>query len=251
MKKFLLFFILILSIRTGYTAGIDSLYFKANVAYTNQYYANAIDLYRQIIDLGYESADVYYNLGNACFKNNDFPSAILYFEKARKLEPNNDDILFNLQIANTKIIDKIEPVPELFLKVWWRSFFNIFTADIWAKFSVTGFILFFVLLAFYLLSKILVIRKIAFYSGLGLLLMTMITFGIAWSKYSTAKNLNEAIVFSPTITVKSSPSPNSVDLFVIHEGSKVKILDHVGEWYEIRIASGSIGWLPTEALKKI
>jgi len=117
--------------------------------------------------------------------------------------------------------------------------------------SVTGFILFFVLLAFYLLSKYIVIRKSAFYTGLIVLFLTLFTFIIAFQKYNIIKHQIEAIVFVPTITVKSSPNQNSVDLFVIHEGAKVKILQTVGNWNEIKIANGSVGWLPAESLKEI
>ncbi|MCD4731355.1 MAG: tetratricopeptide repeat protein [Bacteroidales bacterium] len=237
--------------QSAFSANIDTIFSKANQEYSNELYTNAIEDYNLIIQNGYESAELYFNLGNAYFKTNDIPSAILYYEKAKKLNPNDEDISFNLNVANTRIVDKIEPVPELFLKQWWRSIYNIFNANTWAIASVAGFILFFVLLAFYLLSKYIVIRKSAFYSGLIVLLITLFTFTVSLQKYNLLKHQKEAIVFIPTITVKSSPNQNSVDLFVIHEGSKVRILEKVGNWYEIKIASGSVGWLPAEALKDI
>ena len=229
----------------------DSLFHKANAAYDNEFYLEAIDSYMQVLDLGYESASLYYNIGNACFKLEDYPSAILYYEKAKRISPNNEDILNNLSVANTKIVDKIEPVPELFFKKWWRAFYNMFSTDTWAGISVGGFMLFFILLAFYLLSRFIRIRKIAFYTGMVIFALTFFTFLVSLQKYKTFHNEKEAIIFIPTITVKSSPNPNSVDLFVIHEGSKVEIKDQVGEWYEIRIANGSVGWLPASSLRKI
>lgn len=252
MRLFVFHIILIL-IFTGtvYSSGIDSLYFKANAAYNNAYYEDAIKNYIKVIDSGFESADLYYNLGNAYFKSEDIPSAILYYEKALKLQPNDEDIQFNLQVANTKIVDKIEPVPVLFYKKWWRSIYNMFTANSWAKISVGGLILFVILLAFYLLSRLIRIRKMAFFTGLAILLLTLFAFAISLQKYQHLSNNREAIIFTPTITVKSSPNPNSVDLFVIHEGSKVELRDKVGSWYEIRIANGSVGWLPETALKII
>ncbi len=240
-----------LFLQTAFSANIDTIYTRANQEYANEMYTNAIDDYQLIIQTGVESAELYFNLGNAYFKSNDIPSAILYYEKAKKLKPNDEDINFNLNVANTQIVDKIEPVPELFLKQWWRSIYNIFNADTWAMISVIGFILFFVLLAFYLLSKYIVIRKSAFYAGLIVLFLTLFNFTIAFQKYNILKHQKEAIVFVPTITVKSSPNQNSVDLFVIHEGAKVKILEKVGNWNEIKIANGSVGWLPAEALKDI
>jgi len=224
---------------------------KANEAYAQEMYAEAIEHYEQIIAVKYESAELYFNLGNAYFKQGEIPSAILNYEKAKKLKPNDDDIDFNLNVANTKIVDKIEPVPELFLWQWWRAFYNIFSADAWAKISVMFMILFFILFGLYLFSKLMTIRKIAFYSGIIVLFFTLFTFIVAYQKYHVLTAQQEAIVFTPTITIKSSPNPNSVDLFVLHEGSKVRIIEQVGEWSEIKIANGSVGWLPTESLKKI
>jgi hypothetical protein len=123
--------------------------------------------------------------------------------------------------------------------------------DSWAMVSAGGFILFFILFAFYLLSRVTRIRKTAFYSGIILLFFVVFAFFIAFQKYRSFHQDSEAIVFNPTVTVKSSPNANSVDLFVIHEGSKVSIKDRVGEWYEIRIANGSVGWLPAASIKKI
>jgi len=242
MKRLFIVVILTLAINSVFSTDIDTLFNSANEAYNNEMYTNAIENYLQIVDAGYESYALYFNLGNACFKLGDIPSAILYYEKAKKLNPN---------VANTNIVDKIEPVPELFFWQWWRSIYNLFDANTWAKISVGGFILFFVLLAFYLLSKLLFIRKTAFYTGLTILFFTIFTFIIASQKYDVSKNQNEAIVFTPTITVKSSPNQNSVDLFVIHEGSKVSIIETVGNWCEIKIANGSVGWLPVDALKNI
>jgi tetratricopeptide (TPR) repeat protein len=251
MKKLVFIGIILLIARISMAEGIDTLFFKANAAYSNEMYSNAISLYQQIIEEGFGSSELYYNMGNAYFKSGDYPSAILYYEKAKKLDPNNEDIIFNLHVANTKIVDKIDPVPELFFRKWWRSVYNLFSADMWAKVSIGGFIFFFILFAFYLLSRLMKVRKLAFYMGLVVLALTIFTFIIAYQKYNLVSKHKEAIVFTPTITVKSSPNPNSVDLFVIHEGSKVQILEKVGDWYEIKIANGSVGWLPSQALKQI
>ena len=251
MKKIILasvFLILALGIQAN---AVDSLFVKANEAYTKEFYQEAVDQYQQIIAQGFESADLYFNLGNSYFKLEDYPSAILYFEKAKKLDPSDEDIEFNLQLANLKIVDKIQPVPELFFKIWWKDFYNLFRGDTWAIIGVSGFILFFILLAFYLLSKLTRIRKLAFFAGIFMLFVTLFTLGLAYQKHQYIISQKQAIVFTPTITVKSSPNPNSVDLFVIHEGSKVDIRDEVSGWYEIKIANGSVGWLPADALKKI
>jgi tetratricopeptide (TPR) repeat protein len=252
MKKIV--FILLIAItglKTTQAIDHDSLFQKANEAYANGFYLEAIDQYLKIVDMGFESADLYFNTGNACFKLEDYPSAILYYEKAKKLAPNDEDINFNLAIANTRIVDKIEPVPEIFFRQWWRAFTNLLGTDTWAMLGVGTFILFFILLAFYLLSRVTRIRKASFYTGLVVLFISLFAFFVSLQKYRSFQLDREAIVFTPTITVKSSPNPNSVDLFVIHEGSKVRIMDQVGEWCEIRIANGSVGWLPVSSIRKI
>lgn len=229
----------------------DSLYLKANELYSQELYNDACALYMRIIEEGYESAALYYNLGNTCFKLNDYPNAILYYERAKRLAPNDEDILYNLKVANSRIVDKIEPVPELFFKKWWRDIYTAFRSSTWA---VAGILLLFVLfsgISVYLLANSITIRKTAFYAALIAFLLTIFIFFLASTRYRYETSSPEAIVFTPTITVKSSPRENSVDLFVIHEGTKVTITEEFPGWYEIRIASGSVGWLPVDAVKKI
>jgi len=224
---------------------------KANNEYKKENYNNAISLYSQVIKNGYECYGLYYNTGNSYFKIDDIPSAILYYEKAKKLNPNNDDINFNIKIANTKLIDKIEPIPELFLKQWWKKLLNLFPADIWAKITIIIFSLFFVLFTIYLLSKIITLKKISFWLAVVCFVLTIITYLFANKQYNLTNNEKTAIIFTPTLTVKSSPNNNSKDLFIIHEGMKVNIIDKVGSWYEIKIANGSIGWIEKSNAKII
>jgi tetratricopeptide (TPR) repeat protein len=251
MKKVILIFLGVLFISSVFAFDASATFAKANEAYAQEMYAEAIELYQQIIAVGYESGELYFNLGNAYFKQSEIPSAILFYEKAKKLKPNDEDIDFNLNVANTKIVDKIEPVPEFFLRNWWRSVYNVFSADSWTKICIVCLIVFFILFGFYLFSKLMQVRKSAFYAGIIVLFFTLFSFTVAYQKYKLLTSQQEAIIFTPTITVKSSPNPNSVDLFVLHEGSKVKIIERLGEWSEIKIANGSVGWLPKEALNNI
>ncbi len=251
MKHIILSILFLLSGIGLQAASNDSLMAAGNNYYDEGLYNDAITSYLEIFDHGYESASLYYNLGNAYFKLDDMPSAILYYEKAKKLDPNNEDILFNLNVANSKIPDKIEAVPELFYKRWWNSFYNMFSVNTWAQIAVGIFIVTLVCITLFFLSPYRMTRKLAFWFGIVFLTLTIFTFGLASQKYYYSKKHNEAIVFTPTITIKSSPNRNSVDLFVIHEGTKILIIDKLENWYEIRIANGSIGWLPAEAVKTI
>ncbi len=223
----------------------------ANQHYNEAIFDSALAVYQGIYEAGFTSAELLYNIGNTYYKLRQIPSSILFYERALKLAPNDPDILHNLSIANSRIIDKIEPVPQLFFKNWWDTFYKMFSADWWAIISLIFLSIFLSLLFTFIISENRSIRKISFFAGILMLLITIGTFGMASQKYYYTKSINEAIVFTPTITVKSSPSASSVDLFVLHEGTKVSLLDEVDGWKEIKIANGSVGWMPSESLKGI
>jgi tetratricopeptide (TPR) repeat protein len=228
-----------------------SLIEKANQAYNNGSFTEAIDLYQAVVDSGFVSAALFYNLGNAYFKSRDIPSAILYYEKALKLDPKDEQARFNLNIANSQITDKIESVPEMFYMRWWKSFTGLFTPGTWARLSIAFFIALLILLTFFIVMRNITARRAVFWAGSIVILMLVISFYVAYQKNYHLSHDNYAIIFTPTVTIKSSPANNSVDLFVIHEGTKVEILDKVEGWYEIKIVNGSIGWLPEDVLRKI
>lgn len=224
---------------------------EANKSYSEDNFDRAIELYQKVIESGVESADVYFNLGNAYFKMNDMPSAILYYEKAKKLNPNDEDILENLKIANSRIVDKIETVPDIFYKRWWKNLLYAFTVDQWAIISLVSFALIFIMLLFFLLTNMYWIKKTSFWLGILFVIISGATWMLANQKFKTFTEDHQAIVFTPTLTVKSSPSETGIDLFVIHEGTKVHITDHIGEWYEVKIANGSVGWIREHDIRKI
>ncbi len=229
----------------------DSLMVRANRAYDHQQYDSAINMYQSVLKQGLVSPKLYFNLGDAYYRQKDMPSAILYFEKAKKLDPNNADIQYNLNLANTMIPDKIVKVPSMFLKRWWNYLYNLFDANTWAVLSLVSFAFFVLLVGIFVLSQGRSARKISFFIGILMLLASVAAFGLASQKAYYLQHHNEAIIFTPVITAKSSPTPNSVDLFVIHQGTKVHLLDEVDGWKKIRLQNGSIGWLPKNSMKEI
>ena len=190
-------------------------------------------------------------MGNAYYKNNDIANAILYYEKARKILPNDENIEYNLSIANSMIVDKIEKVPELFYEKWWSFFYNILDANTGAILLLIIFTLFIVSLGFFIISKKRKSRKVSFYFTLIFFMLTMLSGVLTYQKYNFALEHKEAIVYEPSVTVKSSPTQNAVDLFVIHEGTKVQIIDRIDQWTEIKIRNGSVGWLPDKTIREI
>lgn len=251
MKQYTILIVLLLAALAGHSSGQMDMVVKANKAYSAGSYSTAADLYKKVVAAGYEAPELYYNLGNTCFKMNDYAHAILWYERARRLDPGNEDVEFNLNVANTKISDKIEPLPVMFYKRWFNGFLQMFPVDTWAAIGIAMLIAGLLCGVLYLASQILVLRKIGFWCGFGLLFLAIVSLTMAWSSDSFTKSTSEAIVFAPTITVKSSPDDKSTDLFVVHEGTKVRLVDNINGWYEIRIANGSVGWLPVTALEKI
>jgi len=253
ITKYITIFCVVLIGRFSFAADMhpDSLIARGNQAYNQGLYDSAIQLYSGVLEQELESYELYYNSGNAYFKMNQLPSAILYYEKAKKIAPNDEDVNFNLSIANSMIVDKIEQVPEMFYKKWWNYFYNAFNEDTWTMLSLASWIILLFFVALFFITKLRSTKKLAFYLGLFFLLITIGTFGLSSQKYYYTKENKEAIIFTPTITAKSSPTQSSVDLFVIHEGTKVQIIDEVQGWVKIKIRNGSIGWLPGDSVKRI
>ena len=224
---------------------------KANEYYTREDYKKAIDGYNQILMTNMESPEVYFNLGNAYYKTGQYTLAILNYERAKLLAPDDADVAFNLQVANQHVVDSIQELPGIFVVRWWNSLINSRTTDTWAIYSIVGFILFLVMMGFYFFSNTSEIRRITFWSGSLLIVLTIFTWSFAAKQKNRLVNHNFAIVMQPTVTVKSSPSEKGTNLFVIHEGLKVKITDKLGDWVEIMLSDGNKGWLPTELIERI
>jgi len=229
----------------------DSLLTEANQQYTDGKYEQAIDLYQRILKGNMESAEVYYNLGNAFYKTGKFTSAIISYERARLLAPNDDDIQFNLEIANQHVVDAIKPLPKLFFIRWWQSLTNKFPADGWAKISVVSFILALILAGFFFFSASSGLKRTSFWAGILILSVAVFSYNFAARQEKRMTEHRFAIITQPSVTVKSSPSEGGTNLFLIHEGLKVEILENLGTWNNIRLADGNQGWLPDSSMEKI
>lgn len=224
---------------------------KANDLYTQEKFTEAIDAYNELLMTNLESPEVYFNLGNAYFKTNQFPKAILNYERAKLLSPDDEDINFNLQVANQRVVDAIQELPGIFLVRWWNSLVNSLTTDTWALISILAFVLFLTLAGLYFFARSGDIRRIAFWSASVLFAFSMMSWSFAAQQKSRLVDHEYAIVMQPTVTVKSSPSEKGTNLFVVHEGLKVKVTDKLGDWLEVKLADGNKGWLLMESVERI
>ncbi len=224
---------------------------EGDSAYMRNDYASAIQIYENLLKRG-EAAEIYYNLGNSYYKSDDIAKAILNYERALLLQPGNADIRANLEIARSKTIDKVASVPDIFFIAWTKSLINCLSVDAWAKLGIVFFVLLLVSLSLFFFSKQIVWKKSGFIAGIIFLAFAVLSNVFASEQKSELMNRNEAIIMSPSVTVRSTPSESGTGLFVLHEGHKIEIKDNsMREWKEIRLDDGKVGWVPTSAIEVI
>lgn len=228
---------------------------EAEAAYRQNSFAESIKLYESEIgknkQIKKESPELYYNLGNAYFRDNQIAKAILNYERALLLDPGDSDIRHNLRFAKTRIEDKIDSADSFFVNQWIRSIQNLYTANRWAMIGIVLFLILIIAVGSYVISTQITVRKISFYSGIVLLALVIIANAFAFKQKNKIVNRSTGIVMSASVSIHTSPDAHSQELFRLHEGSKVRIKREEGNWFEIVIANGSVGWLQKKNIEKI
>ena len=224
---------------------------EADSAYVNENYQTAVQMYEALLQEG-ASPELYYNLGNAYYRLDDITHAILSYERALLLSPGDADIRFNLQMAQSKTIDKIVPESEMFFVTWYHSLVNLSGVDGWAYLALTSLSLAIILALVYLFASAVWLRKIGFFGGM-LSLVAFLLFNVfAWQQRQMMLNHRGAIIIQSVVPVKSTPTQGGTDLFILHEGTKVNIKDDsMDGWKEIRMADGKEGWVQTSQIELI
>jgi tetratricopeptide (TPR) repeat protein len=253
MKRFLIYTILLFaSISTTIAQPSSSERWElGNKAYMDGAYDKAIEEYCAILEGGEYSMELYYNLANAYFKMENIGKAILYYNKALRIAPSQEDVLHNLAIAEARTKDKITAVPEFFLHRWMRVVRNSVSCNTWGALSIALFALILAFALLFLLASRLAVRKAGFYGALCALLLFVTTTAFAVSSRNEILSQEEAVVLSSAISVKSSPDRSATDLFVLHEGTKVRIVAEFDEWIEVVIADGKKGWTERKNIETI
>ena len=215
---------------------------NAESAYAAEQYDKAIEIYESVLLNFGKSYVLHYNLGNAYYKSGKIAQAILNYERALLIKPGDNDIRFNLEMAKLQT-DRIEPLQEFFIKTWIRAVQNLIGVGSWATVGLVCFVLFICCLVLYFFSKWMSLKKTGFYFGVVLLIITIFANLFAWNQKQELENRHGAIVFSPTVTAKGSPDNSGTDLFLLHEGTKVFIRNSLGDWNEIVLEDGNVGWI--------
>ncbi len=249
MKK--LIYILTLLLSFGAISQNDILFKEANALYNEGKHYEAIDKYETILKSGVHSAELYFNLGNANYKLNNVAPSVYYYEKALQLAPKDKEIQNNLVFANNMTIDAIEEVPEVGVSKFFNKVINVFGFDGWAKLTIVLMLLFVGLFIMYYFAFATQRKRLSFIGSIAALFLMLLSLTFAFQKYNMAKKDQPAIVFSQEAKVKSEPNNRSAEAFILHEGTKVQILDTINNWKRIKLVDGKTGWIPSDDIKAL
>ncbi len=250
MKKYfsyiLLFFVLSSSILFG--DDISNVMQKANELYKNNQYQLAIDEYNKLVKQGYEGTSLYYNLGNAHYRLGKVGFAILYYEKALKFSPSDEDVKHNLALAKLNLVDKVDELPPFFIFNIWEGLLASFSVSGWTIIIYIIFILLLLAVIAYFFSRSVTQQRISFFTGIGIMVLLFLSISLLAVKMNNEFNIKNGIIVETSVIVKSAPDNSSKDEFSIHEGLKVRLEDKVDEWVKISLSDGKVGWIIEKSL---
>ena len=250
MKKYfsyiLLYFILSSSVLFGNE--INIVMQSANELYKNNQYQLAIDEYNKLVEQGYEGTSLYYNLGNAHYRLGKVGFAILYYEKALKFSPSDEDVKHNLALAKLNLVDKVDELPPFFIFNIWEGLLASFSVSGWTIIIYIIFILLLLAVIAYFFSRSVTQQRISFFTGIGILVLLFLSISLLAVKMNKEFNIKNGIIVETSVIVKSAPDNSSKDEFSIHEGLKVRLEDKVDDWVKISLSDGKVGWIIEKSL---
>lgn len=229
----------------------DGLWSEATESYASGDYSRAIALYIQIAETEGASDDLYYNMGNAYYKLNDNANSIINYRRSLKLNPRNADAKFNLKMAQARVKDNIEAEEMFFLKSWASSLTDLQRSDAWLIEAAVFFIMSLLGLLVFLFAATPSRRRTGFYSSIVCALLFIVSLTCSISKYHAETSTDQAVIVAGSVTLKSSPDQSGTDLFILHAGAEVSVKERVGDWVNIRLANGDMGWMPEKDLERI
>lgn len=249
MKKFL--FLLLLIANSLAAQNIDSLFNSANELYRNGNFDKAIESYKQILEQDAISDELFYNLGNSYYKLNKVGPSIFYYEKALQLNPLNQDVKNNLVFAKRLALDNIEEVPKTFLQKFNANYLQKLSYNEWAIVTIVFVLLSAVLFLLFYFAYTPTKKRFFFTLAIISFILFVAVISITYNQYNFSKNTKEAIVFATKTEVRNAPTLNSEEVFTLHEGTKVIVLDAVDNWKKIKLADGKIGWIISDEIKML
>ena len=249
--KYIFYIVVYFIAFTGYAQSEEKIFTEANTFYKESNFERAIGLYLSIEEQGLESDDLFFNLGNSYYKQNKVAPAIYYYEKALKLNPQHKDALVNIEFAKRMKIDVIEELPKTFIQKFSKNVIQKLTFDSWAILAVLASFLASILFLLYHFSSSSRKKLVYFNFTIFFVFALIVTTFFAFNSYSIDKKNRPAIIFSNKVEIKNAPTLSSDEVFELHEGTKVQILDELDDWKKIKIADGKEGWVISSHLKEI
>jgi tetratricopeptide (TPR) repeat protein len=251
MRLLVLILILLSAVKTTAAQEPGERLQNANEIYRAGKFEEAARHYEAILDEGYRSEALHYNLGNAYYRSGRLGKAILHYERALILDPGDEDILHNLDVARRQLTDDLDPVSEFFLRDWWHAMRMWLPSGAWSALAITLLWLGLGGLTLWLIGKTRKQKKVGFIAGVSLLSICILPFMLASSRSAFEADSMQAVILAKETTLHSAPDSVSQEILRIHEGLKVRLLDAIGDWKKVRLPNGEVGWLPDEAMEEI
>jgi len=253
IKRYSLLLLIVVSclVSQGQSAAVKDSVSAANQLYNTAKYQDAIRKYQYVISQGFESSELYFNLGNAFYKLGNATYAILNYERARKLAPNDDDVRYNLELARTLIVDNVVSLPDGGFLRWMKQMISSKSINFWGIFSIITFFSFLFLFGLFLLSRTFSVKRLAFWFSVAAISVSAITFTFGSTMKSKLVNHKSAVITDRSVKVKASPSETGTELFIVHEGVTVQLTDKLGDWVNISLPDGNKGWVKEESMIRI
>lgn len=224
---------------------------KANDLYAKAEYTEAAELYEQLVSNNNIAPELYFNLGNAYYKLGEVGKSILNYERALRLKPTYEDAKFNLEMARLKVVDNVVQVPSFFIMRWIDSFIKLMSSNQWFWLSLVFLVITVISFFIFIFGFSALLRRFTFYFGVVFLSFTVLTGFFSGIRKNQMALHNQAIIMVGTIIVKGSPDKSGTDLFQLHEGTRVKVKSELGDWTEIVLGNGNLGWIEDINIEKI
>lgn len=229
----------------------NELMLQGNKLYQENNYEAAVEIYQKILSQGFESPALYYNLGNSYFKAGKLGFAILNYERGLKLAPGDEDLSYNLKIANARTVDKITELPKLFIVQWWEILVTALSVTGWSIVVVIIYLILLSSIGLYLLAKKFSVQKYSFFGASSSLAVLILAVVILFSRYNHEASTNYGVLIDSAYSAKIAPDIKGSDAFIIHEGIKFIVEDKVNDWYKIRLVDGKVGWIQKNSFGQI
>ncbi|WP_435260728.1 tetratricopeptide repeat protein [Tenacibaculum sp. nBUS_03] len=247
MKNFIFLLVFITNLVSA--QNVDALFSDANTLYKTGKYKNAIETYQKIEESEQTSSELYFNLGNCYYKLNQVAQSIYNYEKALLIDPSNEDAKNNLIIAKQLTLDRIEELPKSLFQKLNINYLQKFHYNTWALIVVILSIIAGILFLFFYFSNNPAKKRFYFITSMVSFILLLTSLIITFKQHDTYIKTKEAIIFAKEVSIKNAPTQDSEEIFTLHEGTKVKVLDTVDNWKKIKLIDGKIGWLLSKDVK--